>query len=162
MPRETPRGYTTRFKELLNGMFFLETDRCEAMLAVYYPIWHSDLSEYTLAHGAHTAHDLVCGVDHFFAYHFFPEEAACLVVYEILPMHPELFESGTVDRLALQNAIWRLFPEYAAQHNIIEQAGLNDKYGLFARTIGIDADLSSSANDMVFWIDGKGTKRLHL
>ena len=162
VPRETPCGYTTRFKELTNGMFFIETDRCEAMLSVCYPIWHSDLSKFTVALGEFTDFDRAMGIDPALAPIFFPEETACLVVYEILPMHPELIKSGTVDPLALQNAIWRQYPEYATQHNIVEQAGLNDTFGLLARTIGIDADLSSSADNMISWTDRKGTKWLHL
>ena len=143
-------------------MFFIETDRCEAMLSVCYPIWHSDLSEFTVALGEFTDSDRAMGIDPALAPIFFPEETACLVVYEILPMHPELVKSGTVDPLALQNAIWRQYPEYATQHNIVEQAGLNDTFGLLARTIGIDADLSSSADNMISWTDRKGTKWLHL
>jgi len=162
VPRETPHGYTTRFKELMNGMFFLETDRCEAMLSVCYPIWHSDLSEFTVGLGEFTDYDRAIGIAPSLAPIFFPEEAACLVVYEILPMHPELVESGTVDPLALQNAIWRAFPKYAAQHNIVEQAGLNDVLGFLARSIDMGSDLSSSIEKMISWTDGKGTKWLHL
>jgi hypothetical protein len=162
VPRETPHGYTTRFKELMNGMFFLETDRCEAMLSVCYPIWNSDLSEYTVAHGVHTAHDLACGVDHSFGYLFFPEDAACLVIFEILPLHPELIEAGTIDPHALKNAIWMQFPEYAALYNLNEQAGLNDTFGLLSKEMGIDIELVSSADHMISWAEGIGTKWLNI
>ena len=44
VPFFTPRGYTVRHKAILNGVYWLETDRCEEMLAVCYPIWQADIS----------------------------------------------------------------------------------------------------------------------
>ena len=44
VPLQTPRGFTTRHWILDNGIYWLETDQCEEVLAVSYPVWSSELS----------------------------------------------------------------------------------------------------------------------
>ena len=44
VPFFTPRGCTVRHRTIMNGVYWLETDRCEEMLAVCYPIWQADIS----------------------------------------------------------------------------------------------------------------------
>ena len=49
VPIITPRGYTLRHMRLDNGVYWLETDRCEQMLSVCHPIWSCELSAAALS-----------------------------------------------------------------------------------------------------------------
>jgi len=53
VPMYTPRGYTVRHKEIRNGVYWLETDRCEEMLSICYPIWKTDLTPQEKDLGSH-------------------------------------------------------------------------------------------------------------
>ena len=50
VPALTPWGYTTRYHVLDSGIYWIETDQCEEVLAVAYPVWVGDLSESVLRH----------------------------------------------------------------------------------------------------------------
>ena len=45
VPSFTPRGFTTRHQKLMRGVFALETDQREKMVALCYPIWNAELPE---------------------------------------------------------------------------------------------------------------------
>lgn len=117
VPFHTPRGCTVRHKALLNGVFWLETDRCEEMLAVCFPIWEGDITipEQNLAE--RLAYDWLQGIDNTLGYLFFPKHSSCIPLYELCKLHPQIEKSGAVDMAALMNAILRSYPEYAAAHN---------------------------------------------
>ena len=42
-PLVTPRGDTARYRELMHGVFSIETDHGETVLAICYPLWTSCL-----------------------------------------------------------------------------------------------------------------------
>lgn len=117
VPFLTPRGCTVRHRMLLNGVFWLETDRCEEMLAICYPIWEADITipEQNLAE--QLEYDRMQGITKTLGYLFFPKHSSCIALYELCYHHPKIVESGAVNMAALMNAILRLYPEYAASHN---------------------------------------------
>ena len=82
-PRLTPRGFTTRWKELRPGVFSIETDQGETLLAVCYPLWTSCLPEPIRQLAEQTDFDRAQGIDNTLGYLFFPEAAAQLVLEEL-------------------------------------------------------------------------------
>ena len=50
-PILTPRGATTRYQRLARGVFVLETESFERMIAVCYPVWAAELGDYTISKG---------------------------------------------------------------------------------------------------------------
>lgn len=68
-------------------------------------------------------------------------------------------EAGVwISRAALMNAIYLRFPEYAAQHNLAEQAGQNDGLSWFLRTQGIDVELTGSPERLISLTAQAGTQ----
>ena len=124
VPSLTPRGYTVRHKTILNGVYWLETDRCEEMLAVCYPIWQADITIPEQKQGEQLEYEQVRGIDNTMGYLFFPKQSSAIPLYDLSQVHPEIKESGVVDMAALLNAICELYPEYTAMHNEEES-----KYG---------------------------------
>ena len=82
-PRSTPRGFTTRWRELRPGVFFVETDRGESLLAVCYPLWISGLPEPIKRLAEQTDCDRAQGIDNTLGYLFFPEASAQHVLEEL-------------------------------------------------------------------------------
>ena len=120
VPMCTPRGYTVRHKMILNGVYWLETDRCEELLAVCYPIWQADISIPEQNLGEQLEQDRLQGIDNTLGYLFFPAQDSPIPLYELSLLHPEIKESGAVNMAALLNAICKLYPEYVAIHNAEE------------------------------------------
>lgn len=149
VPLVTPRGYTVRHKALMNGIYWLETDRGEEVLAVCYPIWECDVTEETQRRGEQTDFDREHGIDTTLGYLFFPEEAACLVLFELWPCYEGLRTSGLIHYKALMNAIWSRFPEYAAAYNAQEQLSLHDSFGLLLHAVGCETELKASPDRMI-------------
>ena len=48
-PETTPYGHTVRYKVLMNGAFWIQTDAPATALAVAYPIWDDAFSEYAMS-----------------------------------------------------------------------------------------------------------------
>lgn len=117
VPFFTPRGLTARHKTILNGVYWLETDRCEEMLAVCYPIWQSDISIPEQNRGEQLEYDRIHGIDSTLGYLFFSKQNSIIPLYELSLLHSKLKENGVVDMAALLNAICESYPEYAAIHN---------------------------------------------
>ena len=114
-PPMTPYGHTVRYKVLMNGVFWIQTDAPATALAVAYPIWDDAFSEYAMK--------LAQGDADGFGYLFFPETAICLAVFELGRTYRAMRECPQVDAAALMNAIYREFPDYAVQFNLMEQTG---------------------------------------
>ena len=148
-PLLTPRGYMLRYKELLPGVILVETDQCEKIVAIAYPIWSCDLSEYTLAHGEKLAYDIAHGMDQTLGYLFFPELSACLALYELKKRIIGADTKGLIDLPAMMNALWQRFPEYAISNNIREQLGLNDGFGLLMQSLGYEIELARNQEDLI-------------
>lgn len=116
-PAVTPQGYTVRYRTLASGVFWLETDQCEQLLAVCYPLWKAVLSDTEQALGEQTLYDRALGIEQTLGYLFFPQRASCIPLLELLAAHPEWERDGTVDRAALANAVCGFYPAYAEQYN---------------------------------------------
>ena len=148
-PLVTPRGCTTRYKSLMTGVFALETDRCEIMIAVCYPIGRDLFSDYTMHYIETVEYDHKHGIDNTLGYLFFPSKAACLAVFELIPGNPEILKSGIVDQSALMNAIWANFPNYAVIYNADEQRGNHDMLGMLLNLHGAELELKGAADNMI-------------
>lgn len=120
IPAQTPRGATMRHKRLANGVYVLETERFEHMIAVCYPVWEGDLSDYTIRQAEMLESDARQGIDSTLGYLFFPESAGCLALFELWKWYEEFMSSGLIDRAAMMNAIYEFYPEYAVEHNRTE------------------------------------------
>ena len=134
VPSFTPRGCTVRHRAIMNGVYWLETDRCEEMLAVCYPIWQADISIPEQNLGEQLEFDRMRGIDNTLGYLFFPKQGSPIPLYELSQLHPEVEESGVVNMAALLNAICKFYPEYSAIHN--EEESKCPSCGFIKKTVG--------------------------
>lgn len=139
VPLHTPRGYTTRHWTLANGIYWLETDQCEEVLAVCYPLWTAELSTAAERLGEQTEHDKAQGIHQTLGYIFFPAQISCIPIYELMQTRMEVWSGTMIDKPALMNAIWRDAPEYAVMMNRQEQTGMNDLPAMLLRDFDIAA-----------------------
>lgn len=139
VPFYTSRGYTTRYWTLANGIYWLETDQCEEVLAVCYPIWNAELSRLAEKIGEQAAYDKTQGIHETLGYIFFPSQLSCIPIYELMQTRMEAWEGKVIDKPALMNAIWKDIPEYAVMMNQQEQAGMSDLLSMLLRQSGIEA-----------------------
>ena len=160
-PLATSRGLTMRYVRLSSGIFLIETDRLETILAVCYPIWQSELSDYAKIQGEKFAYDQLCGIENTEGYLFFPETSAGVALFELWVVHKQLEQSGRINPLAMMNAIWKHHPVYAASHNVREQAGLNDGMALLAKSLGISPELTHSSENVISIFSAVGTDYLN-
>ncbi len=122
-PRYTPYGLTVRTKKVAEGLYFLETDRCQWVLAVAYIIWDSDLSEYTKRQGIIYEGDKQHGIAEC-QYMFFDEKAYALPIYELLRMKEYSGLQGYIrSQRILESHLCYQYPEYATGNNILEMSG---------------------------------------
>ena len=161
-PIYTPKGLTLRYVTLKPGIFLIETDKLDKVLAVCYPIWNSEISDYTKSKGEQFTYDQLRGIDNTEGYLFFTEENACLALFELWPLSQLLEKSQRINTAAMMNAIWKYHPTYAASHNIREQAGLNDGLALLAISLGIDVDLQGSTDNVIPLFEDVGTDYLNI
>lgn len=153
-PTVTPAGYTLRYKQLDNGIYWLETDQCERMLSVCYPIWASELSATAQALGKQAEHDQAHGIENTLGCLFFSELDSCIPLFELLQVREHL---EAVDKAALMNAIWKNFPEYAAAYNLEEQSGAHDVLGQLLNVLGEKVELRGSAENVIIICPEAGT-----
>ena len=57
--------------------------------------------------------------------------------------------SGIINRKALENAVWRSHPEYAADYNLQEASGQHDMLGQLLNELNIPVDLTHSDEHMI-------------
>ena len=139
VPFCTPRGYTTRYWILENGIYWIETDQCEEILAVCYPVWSSELSNWAERIGEQAEYDRIHGIEETLGYIFFPRQVSSVPMYELMQTRSE-WEGHMIDKAALMNAIWKYIPEYAVIMNQREQAGKNDVTSMLLAELGIEAE----------------------
>ena len=155
VPLHTSRGCTIRHWVLDNGIYWLETDRCEEVLAVCYPVWSTELSDLEMELGEQTKYDSRRDIEETLGYIFFPAEVSCIPLRELLRARPEW--AGTViDKPALMNAIWKVAPAYATLMNCQEQSGKNDLFFSLLAEAGVDAAPNISAANMIWLFPGAG------
>ena len=161
VPALTPWGYTVRHRVLDSGIYWIETDQCEEVLAVAHPAWAADLSKSVLRHGRQLTYDTEHGINHTLGYKFFSKKVSCVVIFELLQTRPKWRTSGNIHIPELMNAILTNYPEYAMSFNSHEQAGLNDGVGLFLQSMGVDVDLKRSEENMIKLNPDVGVDFLH-
>ena len=148
VPLHTPRGVTLRHWILDNGIYWLETDQCEKVLAVSYPVWSTELSDLTASLGEQTEYDKAHDIEETLGYIFFPAKVSCIPLRELIRTRPEW--TGTViDKPALMNAIWAVAPEYAALMNCQEQSGRNDLFFALLAEAGVQVEPNISTDNMI-------------
>ena len=125
-PIETPYGHTMRYKTLMNGAFWVETDECKRTLTVSWPLWLDSFSRYTMRLAKYESNSK--GKDDV-GYLFFPEEAISLALFELRRTYPAIRSCAMIDADALMNAIYKDFPDYAIKFNSMEQTGNDDPLG---------------------------------
>lgn len=139
VPFLTPWGCTTWYKIIASGLYWLETEQCQRGLAVACPKY-DDLSDGArgLAEPFHSSADQADADAP--GYLFFREANSSVPLFELLLVIPDEQMQCGIDWAALMNAVYLHFPEYAAQHNLAEQAGLNNGLVQFLHTQGIDLE----------------------
>ena len=148
VPSYTPWGYTLRHKAIDNGAYWIETDQCCRILAICYAM-HDELSEAAQKLAVQEERDKELGLDNTMGYLFFTKEASCLPVFELMQARRHWERSGIINRRALENAIWRYYPEYATEYNIQEVTGQHDMAGQLLNSIGANVDLNKSIENMI-------------
>ena len=125
-PPETPFGRTTRYKTLINGVFWLETDECQRALALAWPLWPDSFSRYTMRLARYESADKA---ENDVGYLFFPEQAIPLALFELRRTYSQMRSCDKINVEALMNVIYRDFPDYAVMFNSMEQAGGDSPLG---------------------------------
>ena len=97
-------------RQILNGVYWLETDRCEEMLAVCYPIWKSDISIPEQNQGEQLEYDRMYGIDNTLGYLFFSKQNSVIPLHELSLFYPEIKESSVVDMDALLKDVYKRQP----------------------------------------------------
>ena len=156
VPLDTPRGRTLRHKVLMNGLYWLETDSGEEVLAVCYPIWNCDLSEAVIRLSEQTEEDRRAGIDNTLGYLFFSKRAGGLALFELWEGYKELRGCGRINSPALMNHIWTYYPEYAVAYNVQDQMGMYDACGLLLRAIGLNVELECNPDGAVIFSETAG------
>lgn len=163
VPSATPMGFTLRYKPLMPGVFAIETDQCQKVIAVCYPVWSAEFSNAVIEAGSQMDVDRLSGIHNTLGFLFFSLTPGSLAIFELSKAHrQELKASGLLDMSALMNALWEFYPEYAAMYNLQEQAGLHDGLGLLMRSLGEEMELSRSDENMIAVSPGVGTSYLRL
>lgn len=122
-PRCTPWGLAVRTKKAQEGIYFLETDRCEWVLALAHPIWNIELSAQVKAMGELCEHDKSLGEEHA-QYLYFQRDKCAPAIYELLDcscyqgLRP-FIESQEV----LEAQVYKQNMEYAVMHNAAQVSG---------------------------------------
>ena len=161
VPLHTPMGCTLRHWILDNGIYWLETDQCEEVLAVSYPVWSAELSDFTASLGEQTEYDKAHDIEKTLGYIFFPAKVSCIPLRELMRVRPEW--AGTViDKPALMNAIWAAAPEYAALMNWQEQSGKNDLLSVLLAEAGVEVEPNVSMENLITLFPTAGKKFLLL
>ena len=149
-PSNTPLGHVVRYKTLINGIFWAETDEAKRMIAVAFPRWIDVFTSYTLQFAIRVERDADGKKDATFEYLCFPEEVFPLALFELQRYYPELKNSPYIDNRALMNVLYRDFLDYAVSFNRLEQSGASDMAGLLRYAMGEDlVELEGSAEDVI-------------
>jgi hypothetical protein len=156
-PLHTPCGNMLRYKALSNGVIWLETDRCEEMVAICYPVWTDDLSGFAVNLGVQVDYGEKSEIENLRGYLFFSRQASCIPIFELLPVHREWETMGLINQAALMNAIWKYYPQYAATYNFEEQHGDHDILGALRNKLDAPEKVLSSTKNLIRLTEGAGT-----
>lgn len=116
VPYHTPFGCTLRHRPLANGIYWLETSKCNELLTVCFPIWYAELSPASIALSEVLTWDIIVELENSMSYLFFTKESSCVPIYELMETRPE-WDGTVIHRPALMNALWKYAPEYVIHLN---------------------------------------------
>jgi len=157
VPQLTPWGYTLRHKVLTNGLYWIETDTFQKVLAVCFPMYDA-LSSSALNLSHQIDYGKKYGLESAMGYKFFSEKDSCIPLFELLEPHAEWQDCINIP--ALKNAIFKYHTEYAVKHNARETQGLNDHFGKLINSIYGDYELQGSEDNLITICEQAGTKFL--
>lgn len=161
-PLNTPMGRVVRYKTLINGVFWAETDNATEIIAVAYPRWQDVFSQYVMRYAAYAGQDEGAEADDTVECLCFPERAASVALFELRNYYQELRDSPYIDGAALMNAIYRDFPDYAVAFNVLEQSGVNDVTSLLINAAGGDEEPHGLVENMIAITKDAGFRFLRL
>lgn len=161
VPIYTPWGNTVRHRCIENGVYWLETDQCQEVLSICYPIWDAGLSIETASMGAVTEYDQSHDIDTILGYLFYKKKDACIPIFELLKTRQSWSHTGRITVPALMNAIWQNHPGYVLNHNIREQAGMNDAVSWLLGQFGIELPPNVSLKNIITLFPDAGVEYLH-
>ena len=133
----------------MNGVYLHETDSCELIISICPPLCEHDFSEFVHKLGSSSEDCL-----------FFPEQDACVALFELAQSYPELKASPLIDWSALMTAIWKRYPAYAIAFNLSEQSGLHDPVSNLLKALGVECEGKSTLENMIAVSDDIDTKYL--
>ena len=148
-PLDTPMGRVVRYKTLINGVFWAETDKAMEIIAVAYPRWQDVFTPYVMRYAMYEGQDKGAEADETVECLCFPERAASVVLFELRKYYKEMEDSPYIDGSALMNAIYRDFPDYAVAFNLSEQSGVNDVTSLLINAAGGDEEPHGLSENMI-------------
>lgn len=135
-PRMTPWGLTIRWKKASEGVYFLETDRCEWVLALAQPFWSIDISELAQELGEECEADLQLDAEEA-VYRYFRGDGMAPAIYELLDFKDHC---GLLDYIhskeALETYLYTHCPEYVLQYNATEMSG-HGKSDILENLLGV-------------------------
>ena len=144
-PETTPYGRLVRYKILVNGVFWLQTDLLKNAMAVAYPVWDDVFSPYVMGQAQKDEDGFGCL--------FFPEEAICLAVFELGRTYRAMRECPQIDAAALMNVVCRNFPDYVLKFNLMAQSGEDRPL----RWLLPDTERTSPSEDVIILTPEAGT-----
>ena len=157
VPILTPWGRTIRHKVIANGLYWLETERCQRGLAVAYPKY-DDLSDGARGLAVKFDDGLSLPGEQEPGNLFFREIDSSVPLFELISAIPKERLNCQIKHTALMNAIYQNHPEYVALYNIAEQAGLNDGLALLLNSFGVETESCSSIDGMIKLSPDTGTE----
>lgn len=140
VPSITPVGRTRKHYTLQNGVYLLESDEGERVLSICYPIWSTELSDYSLSISKRIWSEGASTIENNSAERFFLAADICIPVYEMLAVREEWVTEGKINLDKLKNAIWSSHPEYAIMSNLQKLTCDHMMLGGILHFIGEDTD----------------------
>jgi len=155
VPQLTPWGNTLRYEVITNGLYWIEIDTIQNVLAVCYTL-QTDLSSDAVDLSRLTDYDAEHGLDSTMGYMFFSEKDSCIPLFELLESHAEW--QNCINKAALNNAILEYHPEYAMKNNTYEMEGKNDHLGNLMKSLHGGFKLHRSEDNLIINYEQAGTK----
>ena len=147
-PVVTPKGRMTRYITISNGVFGIETETGDRIVAFAYVVWVDSVSEDSLSLRLKTKDNGK------YAYAYYSEADSCVPLFELLHEDTGIRRSPYLNIPALMNAVWRHHPDYAIRYNTREQQGLNDLLGYTYAQLGFENSPHGSSDNMVKITEG--------
>jgi len=134
-PRFTPWGAVVRYKKAASGVFFLETDRSEWILALSYPVWSVDISDSVQQLGSLCDADKFTGQDEA-EYLYFQRNKCAPAIFELLQIKKyEGIKNFIYSQEILETALYMQAPTYVIAKNLA--GGKDDFLVELSKLLGI-------------------------